>query len=113
LRDRDKVVLPRVGFATVQNLIEFIYTGRVPEDEEAFVEFLKLGKKLAVKGLPTSGQELEDVDDVATEMIAADATEGKNHFYLQISNHILSVTLLQSCHLPDIFSWSRNKFAFK
>ena len=78
LRNRDEVHLPKVDFNVMLNLAEFIYTGQAPEAEHDFPEFVRLGRKLSVKGLPAwkpmSGIQIQQ--DVPT-VLPGTATPGR------------------------------------
>ena len=44
--------LPDVDFRVLQDLVKFIYTGQAPISEPEFENFVELGGKLSVKGIP-------------------------------------------------------------
>ena len=52
LRNREEICLPKADFYVLQNLVKFIYTGKAPSDEEELRDFVSLGRRLSVQGLP-------------------------------------------------------------
>lgn len=55
LKPLDEISLPDDEYLAVRTLLKFIYTGQTPESEQEFEDFVQVGKKLSVRGLPNSG----------------------------------------------------------